>query len=49
MDGLRSGRAGGNGGIKAEHIKVWLWGIQEEEGDDKKGSGDLWRMFVRLI
>lgn len=29
--GMRNGRAGDSRGIKTEHLKMWLRGIQEEE------------------
>ena len=29
--GMRNGRAGDSRGIKTEHLKIWLRGIQEEE------------------
>lgn len=28
--GLRNGRAGGSGGVQAEHIKTWLHGITKD-------------------
>mmetsp|Transcript_7501 Transcript_7501/g.17018 ORF Transcript_7501/g.17018 Transcript_7501/m.17018 type:complete len:296 (-) Transcript_7501:86-973(-) len=43
------GRAGGSGGIKAEHLKMWLRGIREEEEDGNENAGNIWRIFVRLI
>ena len=30
--GMQNGRAGGFGGIRAEHIKIWLRSISENEG-----------------
>ena len=47
--GLGNSRPEGSGGIRAEHIKVWLRGIREDEEDDNEGAGDLWRKFVLLI
>ena len=47
--GLRNGRAGGSRGIKAEHIKVWLRGIREEEEEGRENAGILWHKFVILI
>ena len=46
---MRNGRAGGSGGIRAEHIKDWLRGMKEEEIEGREKAGDLWRLFVRLI
>ena len=46
---LRNGRAGGLGGMRAEHLKRWLRDIEEEEQEDKRGQGDKWRVLVQLI
>ena len=46
---LRNGRAGGLGGMRAEHLKRWLRDIEEEEQEDKRGRGDKWRVLVQLI
>jgi hypothetical protein len=46
---LRYGRAGGLGGMRAEHLKQWLRDIEEEEREDKRGRGDKWRVLVQLI
>jgi hypothetical protein len=46
---LQNGRAGGLGGMHAEHMKQWLRGIEEEKREDKWGSGDKWRLLVQLI
>ena len=35
---LQNGRAGGLGGMHAEHMKQWLRGIEEEERE--RTSGD---------
>ena len=46
---LRNGRAGGLGGMQAEHLKRWLRGIEEEESEDKWGQGGKWRVLVQLV
>jgi hypothetical protein len=46
---LRNGRAGGLGGMRAEHLKRWLRDIEEEETEDKWGRGDKWRILVQLV
>jgi hypothetical protein len=47
---LRNGRAAGVTGMRAEHLKEWLRGIQREEAEDgEEDAGDLWRLFVSLI
>ena len=48
---LRNGRAGGASGLKAEHIKGWLRGADEEDKGlaGSEGKGDTWRQFVKLI
>ena len=35
--------------MRAEDIKQWIWGIIDEEVNNKEGAGDSWRIFVRLI
>ena len=47
--GMKNGRAGGSGGITAEHIKLWLAGMVEEEKEGTEKAGDCWRTFVKLI
>jgi hypothetical protein len=47
--GLKNGRAGGSGGVRAEHIKSWLRDMIEEEEKGTENAGDIWRLFVRLI
>ena len=39
--GLCNSRSGSSGGIKAGHIKVWLWSIREEEEGNKEEAGNL--------
>ncbi len=47
---LRSGRAAGAMGMKAEHLKEWLRGIKHEESENGlAGEGDCWSLFVRLM
>jgi hypothetical protein len=47
---LRNGRAAGATGMRAEHLKEWLHGIQREEAEDgEEDAGDRWRLFVSLI
>jgi hypothetical protein len=46
---LRNGRAGGLGGMRAEHLKRWCRDVEEEEREDKWGPGDKWRVLVQLI
>jgi len=48
---LRSGRAGGASGIRAEHIKKWLAATEaaEKEGTDPGDDGDRWKLFVELV
>jgi hypothetical protein len=46
---LWNGRAGGLGGMSAEHLKKWLRGIKEEETEDKPRQGDRCRMLMKLI
>ena len=51
VDGRHNGRAGGAAGIRAEHIKGWLNGMEqgEKKEHDNVGAGDAWRTFVKLI
>ena len=35
---LTNGRAGGASGMRAEHVKVWLWGALEEEDPESQGN-----------
>ncbi len=49
---LTNGQAAGASGMRAEHVKEWLDGVQQEE--DPKGhgvdeAGDNWRLFVQLV
>jgi len=47
---LRNGRAAGATGMKAEHLKEWLWDMKREEAEDGvEGIGDRWRTFVTLL
>jgi len=36
--------------MRAEHVKVWLWGVLEEEDPESQGNiagnGGNWRLFV---
>ena len=45
---LRNGRAGGASNMRAEDIKSWLRGAEDEEKNNTEGAGDRWRAFVRL-
>ena len=51
--GLTNGRAGVASGMRAEHVKAWLWGVLEEEDPESQGNfvvhGDNWRLFVELV
>jgi len=50
--GLRNGRAGGASLMRAEDIKAWLRGVEDEEDPQvqgRQGAGDAWRAFVALI
>ena len=42
---LRSGRAGGTSGMKAEHRKAWLWSATREKNPDTK----TWDKVVSVI
>lgn len=48
---LRNGRAGGASKMRAEDIRGWLRGIEEEEDQKRgtEGAGNKWRLFVKLI
>jgi hypothetical protein len=50
---LSNGHAAGASGMRAKHVKEWLWGIQQEEESEWLGSapgnGDHWRLFVQLV
>ncbi len=47
---LRNGRAAGATGLQAEHIKVWLRDVvQEEKEQSIVGRGNKWRIFVKLM
>jgi hypothetical protein len=50
---LTNGRAGGASGMRAEHVKAWLWGALEEEDPESQGNfagrGDNWKLFVDLV
>ena len=50
---LRNGRAGGASKMRAEDIRGWLRGIEEEEdqkrGTEGAGAGNKWRLFIKLI
>jgi hypothetical protein len=38
--------------LRAEHVKVWLWGISEEEDPESQGNegkGENWRLLVVLV
>jgi hypothetical protein len=46
---LTNGRVAGASGMRAEHVKEWLNGMQREEdpeGHGIEGAGDNWRLFV---
>jgi hypothetical protein len=47
---LRNGWAPGATGLQAEHIKVWLRGVVQEEAETAPaGHGDKWQIFLQLI
>ncbi len=49
---LTNGQAAGASGMRAEHVKEWLNGMQQEEdpeGHGVNGAGDNWRLFVLLV
>jgi hypothetical protein len=49
---LSNGRAAGASGMRAKHVKDWLWGVCQEEdakGQGAPGGGDNWRLFAHLI
>ncbi len=47
---LQNGRATGATGLQAEHIKVWLQDVVQEEAEKAPaGHGDKWRIFLQLI
>jgi hypothetical protein len=49
---LTNGRAAGASGMRTEHVKEWLNGMQWEEdleGHGVNGAGDNWRLFVQLV
>ena len=49
---LTKGQAAGASGMRAEHIKEWLQGVQREgdlEGQGAEGAGDSWCLFIRLV
>ena len=35
--------------MRAEDIKGWLRGMNEEEKTGKAGAGDMWQKFVLLV
>jgi hypothetical protein len=49
---LTNGQAAGASGMRTNHVKEWLNGVQWEEdpeGHSVNGAGDNWRLFVRLV
>jgi hypothetical protein len=47
---LQNGRAAGATGLQAEHIKVWLQDVvQEEKEQSIVGRGNKWHIFVKLM
>jgi hypothetical protein len=47
---LRNGQAAGATGLQAKHIKVWLWGVVQEENEQTiAGRGYKWHIFVWLM
>jgi hypothetical protein len=49
---LTNGQAAGASGMRVEHIKGWLHNVRWEEdleGQGAEGTGDSWRLFVRLV
>ncbi len=50
MRELRNGGAAGAMGLQAEHIKVWLRDVvQEEKEQSFVGRGNKWRIFIKLM
>ncbi len=47
---LQNGRAAGATGLQAEHIKVWLQDVvQEEKEQSIVGRSNKWHIFVKLM
>jgi hypothetical protein len=49
---LINGRAAGAFGMRANHVREWLHGMQQEENPEGQGAnsaGDSWRLFVQLV
>ncbi len=49
---LVNGQAVGASGMRADHVKEWLHGVQGEEDPDSQGAegtGDSWHLFVQLV
>ncbi len=48
---LTNSQAAGASGMRAEHIKEWLHDVRWEEDPEggAEGTGDSWRLFVRLV
>jgi hypothetical protein len=49
---LSNGRAAGASGMRAEHVKDWLRGVQQEEDPEGQGApsnGDNWQLFAHLV
>ena len=50
-----NGKSGGASSMRAEDLKDWLRGVEEEEEAEAEetegfqGRGDTWRMLVKLI
>ena len=53
VGGLTNGRGGGALGMRAEHVKAWLWGALQEDDPECRGNfaghGDNWKLFVELV
>ena len=49
---LSNGRAAGASGMRAEDVRGWLSGIQDEENPntpENPSGGDNWQLFVQLV
>ncbi len=49
---LMNGQVAGASGMRTEHIKEWLHGMQWEEdpeGHSINDAGDNWHLFVQLV
>jgi hypothetical protein len=49
---LTNGRTAGASGMRAEHVKAWLFGIWDEENPETSANavaGDNWHLFTQLV